>query len=61
MRRGCICWLPRRGRAGEAYNASGGTNVTMKELQGAIAETLGRACVGPLQGGCVGQDAAFPR
>lgn len=33
--------VARRGRAGEAYNASAETNVTMKELQGAIGETLG--------------------
>jgi nucleoside-diphosphate-sugar epimerase len=30
-----------RGRDGEAYNASAETNVTMKELQGAVAEVLG--------------------
>ncbi|KAJ0119509.1 alcohol dehydrogenase [Diaporthe amygdali] len=30
-----------KGRSGEAYNASGETNVTMKELQEAIAETVG--------------------
>lgn len=33
--------VAREGRAGEAYNASAETNVTMKELQGAIGETLG--------------------
>lgn len=33
--------VAQKGRAGEAYNASAETNVTMKELQGAIAETLG--------------------
>lgn len=30
-----------KGRAGEAYNASGETDVTIKELQGAVAEVLG--------------------
>lgn len=30
-----------KGRAGEAYNASAETHVTMKELQGAIGEILG--------------------
>ncbi|POS78408.1 alcohol dehydrogenase [Diaporthe helianthi] len=30
-----------KGRAGEAYNASAETGVTMRELQGAIAEVLG--------------------
>lgn len=33
--------VAQKGRAGEAYNASAETNVTMKELQGAIGETLG--------------------
>lgn len=33
--------VAQEGRAGEAYNASADTNVTMKELQGAVAETLG--------------------
>lgn len=33
--------VAQKGRAGEAYNASAETNVTMKELQGAVAETLG--------------------
>lgn len=33
--------VAQKGRAGEAYNASAETDVTMKELQGAIGETLG--------------------
>ena len=33
--------VAREGRAGEAYNASAETDVTMKELQGAVAETVG--------------------
>lgn len=33
--------VAQKGRAGEAYNASSETNVTMRELQGAVAETLG--------------------
>lgn len=33
--------VAQEGRAGEAYNASAETSVTMKELQGAVAETLG--------------------
>lgn len=33
--------VAQKGRAGEAYNASAETNVTMNELQGAVAETLG--------------------
>lgn len=33
--------VAQKGRDGEAYNASAETNVTVKELQGAVAETLG--------------------
>lgn len=33
--------VAQKGRAGEAYNASAETSVTMKELQGAIGETMG--------------------
>lgn len=35
-----------KGRAGEAYNASGETDVTIKELQGAVAGALGVPAVG---------------
>lgn len=38
---GLYLLVAEKGRAGEGYNASGETDVTMKELQGAIAETLG--------------------
>ncbi|KAG6361416.1 hypothetical protein INS49_009643 [Diaporthe citri] len=33
--------VAQKGRAGEAYNASAETHVTMKELQGAVGQTLG--------------------
>lgn len=43
---GLYLLVAQKGRAGEAYNASAENNVTMKELQGAVAEVLGVPAVG---------------